>query len=1277
MINELKNSSLIKVRLLYTFLIIIIPIILNQKNINRKLEIENLEITIKINGTGKQEIVHNLFSSFINEVYINGQSITFENNKINILDNNIITIKFANDIQTCDNMFYDMANLIEVDLSNFNSNNIISTKEMFYNCFNLKKINLSDKFNASSVISMYRMFYNCISLESLDLSNFNTLSVKNMDYMFYNCKLLTSLNLSNFDTSSVTSMKFMFCNCSSLTSLDLSKFITFSVQYMQNMFQYCKSLKYLDISNFDTSSIRSIENMFHECNSLISLNLSNFNTSNIKNMNKLFSGCYSLEYLDLSSFNTSSSYNFELMFCNCKSLKSLDLSNFITSEASSMILMFGGCTNLKHLNISNFNTSKVTSMNKMFQGCSSITSLDISNFNTSLVTDMGSMFEGCTLLESLDISKFNTSLVNNIINMFNGCENLKYLDFSKFKTSQVNNMKNMFYNCINLKNLDLSNFNTSKVNNMENMFYNCTSLVTLNISNFDTSEVSYMENMFFNCIGLTSLNISNFHTSNAIFMENMFYNCSALSFLDISNFDTSKVINMNNMFYSCISLTSLNLSNFDTSSVISMSSIFENCINLEYLNFYSLISNETTIINNIFKGTPDEFIYCINNETNAKNIIEQLETKICKYKDCSYDWNENKLNRLEEKKNSIEIFNDKCIFKYIKYISNGFILTDRIPNITIYSYEINSDINELKNKNSNLTYVYFTEYIINNLISLYNLEDNERIYILLIDYPSNDSNTATSDYDYKLILENGTELNISKINEVFYIDISVPIRDFNLSKFEYVFLFSEQGYDIYNKSSDFYKDVCTPAYIGKNDITLKDRKNDIYPNNVTLCKRSCNYMGVDIEHKSIICQCKLNNINNFIYSYDDNDLLIEEDNDNFLSYFLDNINYKIFKCYKLLFVFDNLIRNIAFYTILIILLIIIIINLYLFINGKSNIRTLMFKEMTSDQKLIKEITAKISNKKLLSNENNKTNPIKKSKKNSIIFKGRSKSINISNILFQKKKKSKKFSKINFNLINSNVTKTSKNNNLYGSEFNNSLNIFKNGKKIKKYETINKIDNINDLPYTLAIKKDKRNVIQMFKSIIFEKIDLIYLFIGNEKVKVIVICQYILSSLIGFFFNTLLYSDNVVSHKYHNNGKLDYIVTITLSLLSNIITSIISYYINFSKGVEQRLDEIIEIKREYFYLNALNRYLKTFKIKILFFFISQILIICFCFYYIIIFSIVYNYSQVSLLYNYFSSLIEGIITSILISVIIVITRKVSIVFLNQYLYNTSKYINSRF
>ena len=47
------------------------------------------------------------------------------------------------------------------------------------------------------------MFCDCESLTNINLSNFNTENVTNMSFMFYGCKSLTNINLANFNTKNV------------------------------------------------------------------------------------------------------------------------------------------------------------------------------------------------------------------------------------------------------------------------------------------------------------------------------------------------------------------------------------------------------------------------------------------------------------------------------------------------------------------------------------------------------------------------------------------------------------------------------------------------------------------------------------------------------------------------------------------------------------------------------------------------------------------------------------------------------------------------------------------------------------------------------------------------------------------------------------------------------------------------------------------------------------------------------------------------------------------
>ena len=106
------------------------------------------------------------------------------------------------------------------------------------------------------------LFYGCDDIIELNLSQFNTSQVYNMFQMFEGCSSLKSLDLSHFDSSSVIRMDDLFNGCSSLESLDLSHFKTSSVKKMDGMFYGCIKLKYINLSNFDIRSTITTSNMF-------------------------------------------------------------------------------------------------------------------------------------------------------------------------------------------------------------------------------------------------------------------------------------------------------------------------------------------------------------------------------------------------------------------------------------------------------------------------------------------------------------------------------------------------------------------------------------------------------------------------------------------------------------------------------------------------------------------------------------------------------------------------------------------------------------------------------------------------------------------------------------------------------------------------------------------------------------------------------------------------------------------------------------------------------
>ena len=446
-----QNNTSFCIFKLILIIILYSPILAFKEIILKKLNYIS-EITLTIRGIGEQRILNenNGFNNPPSEILVNGVKQNNTDFKVYGLTdpiNNII-LKCDYEIINCNFMFFNLSNIIEIDLSKFNSQKVTKMEQMLKGCISLTSINLMN-LNTSLVDDMRDLFADCISLKSLDLSNFNTESVSLISRLFFNCSSITSLDLSSFDTSKVTKMESMFAYCNSLTSLDLRNFNTSRVTDMSSMFRDCKSLVILNLDNFDTSSVINMDRMFASCRVLISLNLKHFDTSRVTDMNNMFFNVKILTSLDLSNFNTSLVVNMNKMFSGCSGLISLNLNNFKTSLVEDMSQMFNKCPNLISLNIDNFDTSKVNDMSNMFSNCPSLISLNLINFNTSSLKNWNQMF-----LNDDNLIKFcfNEELIPEIISALNST-NPNYINhcsdicFERNQKIKITENKECVYDC--------------------------------------------------------------------------------------------------------------------------------------------------------------------------------------------------------------------------------------------------------------------------------------------------------------------------------------------------------------------------------------------------------------------------------------------------------------------------------------------------------------------------------------------------------------------------------------------------------------------------------------------------------------------------------------------------------------------------------------------------------------------------------------------------------------------------------------------------------------
>ena len=198
--------------------------------------------------------------------------------------------------------------------------------------------------------SCYAWFQNFEKLKQIEgIENLNTANVTDMSNMFKNCSNLAKLDVTHFNTAKVTTMNSMFTRCSNLAELDLTHFNTANVTNMYEMFNGCSNLVKLDVTNFNTAKVTTMFGMFNKCSNLTELDVTHFNTAKVTAMNGMFSGCSNLTELDLTHFNTENVTNMWIMFDGCSALTTIYVSDefVITNITYKKYSLFYGCEKLK------------------------------------------------------------------------------------------------------------------------------------------------------------------------------------------------------------------------------------------------------------------------------------------------------------------------------------------------------------------------------------------------------------------------------------------------------------------------------------------------------------------------------------------------------------------------------------------------------------------------------------------------------------------------------------------------------------------------------------------------------------------------------------------------------------------------------------------------------------------------------------------------------------------------------------------------------------------
>ena len=684
-----------------------------------------------------------------------------------------------------------------------------------------------------------------------------------------------------------------------------------------------------------------------------------------------------------------------------------------------------------------------------------------------------------------------------------------------------------------------------------------------------------------------------------------------------------------------------------TSVTIKLSSAFTLDI---YDNYYIKIDSlNGNIYLNLVQLTINSYYMLNSNSDELTFIIEdnvELELKftlyfgegIIKYDTFIF---KNELTTIDEKDIYDEISKKLNILTLDikKYISDNNIYKTDNGFFQVYNYSNSENIEKISNDH-NLSVIKFTDDDISNIKKKNGLSESDEIVIIKADIII--ENYPVSSFLFLIYDQNGNILDTSSIS----VNIEKPILNvdyLNLDRAKYL---SNKLINMYNSSDPFYNDICFKfsSEVNGKDVTLKDRRNEYYVN-ITFCEDNCEYSYFDYVNVKVVCNCQL---------------ITELEEFNLLSFnklknaFISNIfsfNFRIIKCYKLVFDIGNY-DNVGaiFIFIFLIISIVCVILYYKYHNMqpvKKTLETLQpsIKENENDNtqkldslsKVIVNIesqnTNKRKNEKLTLKNNFFNNSETSQKQNDIIDNENKKTIDTKNDFVQNENESKEKKELSKKEI------------------------------IKKKEKINKLHyNYSQLEYDEALLLDKRKFIQIYWDYLLQS----QLILNHFYVELVLELRYIKIIVLvidissQFFFNCFFYTDEYISDVYHRNAVISFFSDLPKVIYSILISFFVNTVLKFLSDYNDSLIDIIfeEDNYEIFWEKS-EKILKNFYYRINVFIIIVFIFQLFFLYYCTCFCAVYPNIQKLLLFSIFQDILINLLLPFILCLFLAFLRWLAI------------------
>ena len=611
-----------------------------------------------------------------------------------------------------------------------------------------------------------------------------------------------------------------------------------------------------------------------------------------------------------------------------------------------------------------------------------------------------------------------------------------------------------------------------------------------------------------------------------------------------------------------------------------------------------------------------------------------------------------------------------------------------------YAFQVTTTYNEIKSRDNGDKSSLDLAKCEDILREVYGI--NNTLSLIIVKFLKNDGNSDSKTFQYDIYHPLTHEkLNLSYCQNTT-VDVYVPFVP--LSEEIYNDLV-EQGYDPLDLNDKFYREICTP-YTSENgtDVLLDDREEFVYSSlvNVSLCPEGCDYTEYVSNKKYIKCECGTNNSD--IITLDLENLNEENVYGSFLST-MKSTNYKVMRCYNLVFNFKIFCHNYGSIITLILFCVYIGFIIYYSIREISPIKVGVSKILFEEEQVIKNIketnSVKHSSNKAKSKFKPKTkseisehkkkvkNPPKKGKirrakmtKNSNNNKNAKNNINVLNTENYALEDTPKQSKVKFKEENTLMTKNSDQKLIFddvksakvGSTKNKKIDI--NKSKIINDELNKNLDDfeLNNLDYIEACELDKRTFIKTYWSILKrEHLALVTFVAWNDyNLFYVKINKFFVLFCTDMTMNGLFFVHESMHRKYTNGEDFTFVQKLPQILFTLIVSHVLDVLLCYLSMTDVHVYEIKALPKE----NNKNKnkenngekimkILDLIKRKLVAFFVITFLLFLFYWYFISAFCAVYQNTQVIFLRDSFITFLTALIDPFFIYAFTTLLRYISL------------------